>query len=379
MKHVLSLRLRASLCMALAAAFYAAGAGQAFAATTPSAPPSSEINDVDTRSDLTGSVIGTLGTADQCDDPLAPGTCNDHFLTTAHTTPGRIVETRIDWTNVSTDPLLESNLDLFVFKCGATFDPVTGQRICDLLVASSAQDRGTFEYVTYSANPGDVFRIIVMPAFVFLTQPWSGCAAFVDGAVNCPDPAPQQQEEPADTFLQGCAGDTTTASRREIAGGGKLNQDNDEHFQLSIKEDNKKQGGATEGKTEWKDKEIVNMQETERRARIEITCAAFTENAVNDPGDKTTEGSVEARGFGTLKQRVTGSSMTQTPVCARLQAADNGEPGAGRDTYMLTLVQRNTNGTSTLSDDVCTTTPAGGSDPPGTVSEGNINTKFTRT
>lgn len=369
MEHV-SLRLRAAMCVAIATLFAVFSSGTAFAATTPAVPPAGEINDAQTQTNFAGSVIGTVDVG-QCDDALATGTCNDFFLTTVTAQAERLVEVLITWP-VALDPILESDLDLFVFECRFVVDPILGaQQICDLPVTSSIQDRGNFERVTFAAQSGDKFRVLIVPAFVFLQQDYSGCAAYVTGAVNCPDPNPQQQEEPvqAEAFLARCDGDTTTANRREIAGGGRLNGDNDEHFQLDVRE-RSQDGFETEGKVQWKDKGDM----PEQRFRGQAERAHFTENG-NEPGDNDTEGQAKICGFGTLEER-SDSGRTTRLVCFESTDKDGGEPGAGKDDFNLIAYNLTADGTCVVATPVLVVGDQNTAT--NNVSAGNIDTNFRR-
>jgi len=324
---------RLCLFAAFAVAASAILAGNARAAFAPAAPPADAISTADPTTTFSGSVAGTTPSGDACvdvfPDMVFPGTCSYFELDTVDS---GLVEVSIRWP-VAADPLLASNLDLYVYECltptrvmGVPVNPQPGP--CTQ-IATSLRNSGTVEFAEFMAQAGAVYEIRVVPFFVILGETYEGCAGYGDGDPTsdpCGNVIPTEDEEPPPPidFFAACTPDAGTA-RKLTAGGWISALIASEKANLAVNVD-RKQPDDIKGKLNYDD-HGTNM----RLWSDAITCVTF-----ND-----TNQSAEVRGRGDFVENRGGRSQSQK-ACFRSLSDDNGKDG---DQFDITVYALNPDGT----------------------------------
>jgi hypothetical protein len=351
--HPGGLRLRLVLGGAVAVAAGIIGATAAAAAITPAVPPASTISTAMPVSNFAGEVIGTVSDGGACESTAAAstsigtpsggasagasigvaqvtGTCSSHIVEVVNA--GR-VEVQVDWIGDLSD------LDLYVYRCAAPIErvPVIGTPAnpqdgdgCDTLVASSTDTQPPsvpLEQVRFDALAGTAYEIRVVPFFAFVTQPYTGCVAYVTagGCPGGPDgeeepPPPPPNGDPATDFTAGCSSGATSA---KVKGGGAVALvDGVLKGRFSINADVRSREDVA-GKIVY----TANDARDLRFSGTRITCAGSASYLVDGPG-------YELRGYGNVVETVDGQSTTRK-VCFRSIARGDSLPLFGLTIYEL--------------------------------------------
>jgi hypothetical protein len=330
----------------------------AHAATTLAAPPAGAIaNGAELH--WAGVAEGTIGNAADCADPFATGACSSFFITPAQSGTLRIA---LQWP-AAIDPILEADLDLYVYRCPVGLippvDPLDPVPLCEDLVAFAQTVAGNIEQLNVVVTATRTYEVRAVPAFVFEAQAYEGCAVYVIPMPDpCPDPvigAASTLSAPVDdpVFLNAnaCGTDVTTGTAyRANSGGGYFTDrygNRIAYFQTDVRE-SVTNSFKPEGKVQYSRGTYL------RFASDGLSCSAYVDKlAVGTDGNQ--DGKTLIRGTGILT-RTYSWGTTKQRSCFGAISDDNGTA----DGFQIEIYPRKSDGTCDTNNPVWTDAAGGG-------------------
>jgi hypothetical protein len=299
----------------------------------------------------TGPIFPVAGVSQPQDcAPMTQGVvCDTYELTTHDTGPVRVVVT---WPGpmcanaapgVCTDAAA-NDFDLLIClndPLADAMEPIPDFCTGGTEIAHHFSNAIGFEEVDFTATANTTYEVRVLPDSI--TPPgtdYQGCAEYTNGSFTpnvCA--APPVVTPPPVTSSAFFTCPTDTGADRQVQGAGKLpaslDPTQDAHFSLNVQRKTRNGVKKLKGKVMYSEDHLINFRSKN------VACAAFVDGT-NSSSNNTTvfRGSVEIRGFGTLRQGdgsdPNGDKKGQV-VCYRAVATDNGQPGKGRDQFEIEI------------------------------------------